>query len=202
MKNDTPEFQWVFELVAKTLLNPPSTQENWKSSQATWTGSWNHPRWTPPDSEGGSPSEGDQEDREDDRERHRKLKTFKIPKRSKNKIWNAEQLDNFRKNWPHLKNFTDSVFENATLSELTAMGKQKVLGSRLLSHVLSANFEQLKNFPTRVEKGLDDCTGLAHSSRFLRGYVGDSKSCGNRLDQSGVQKESTLWRITRSVPLE
>jgi hypothetical protein len=103
------------------------------------------------------------------------MRSFKIPKCPKNKIWNAEQLDNFRKNWPHLKNFTDSVLENATLSELTAMGKQKVSGSRLLSQVLSANFEQLQNFPTQVEKGLDDCTGLAHNSRFLRGYVGDSQ---------------------------
>ncbi len=48
MRNDTPEFRWVFELVAKTLLNPPSTQENWKSGPATWTRSWNRPRRTPP----------------------------------------------------------------------------------------------------------------------------------------------------------
>jgi hypothetical protein len=62
-------------------------------------------------------------------------------------------LENFRKNWPHLKNFADSVLKTASLSELTAMGKQKISGARLLSQVLSANFEQLQNFPTKVEGG-------------------------------------------------
>ncbi len=93
----------------------------------------------------------------------------------RHKVWSAEQLENFRKNWPHLKNFADSVLEHATLTELTAMGRQKVSSSRLLSNVLSANFEQLQNFPTKVEEGVDNCLGKAHPSRFLRGYVGDSQ---------------------------
>jgi hypothetical protein len=93
----------------------------------------------------------------------------------KTKIWTSDQLENFRKNWPNLKNFADSVLQNATLSELTAMGKQKVSGSQLLSHTLSANFEQLQNFPEKVEEGVDDCLGKVHHSRFLRGYVGDSQ---------------------------
>ncbi len=67
------------------------------------------------------------------------------------------------------------MLENATLSELTAMGKQKISGARFLSHTLSANFEQLQNFPAKVEEGVDDCLGKAHHSRFLRGYVGDSQ---------------------------
>jgi hypothetical protein len=84
-------------------------------------------------------------------------------------------LENFKKNWPHLRNFSNSVLEHASLSELTAMGKQKISGSKLLSQVLSANFEQIQNFPSKVESGEDHCTGMAHSSRFLRGYVGDSQ---------------------------
>jgi hypothetical protein len=84
-------------------------------------------------------------------------------------------LENLKKNWPYLKNFDDSVLQDATLSELTAMGKQRVSGSRLLSQTLSANFEKLQNFPANVERGEDDCLGLVHPARFLRGYVGDTQ---------------------------
>jgi hypothetical protein len=64
------------------------------------------------------------------------------------------------------------------------MGKQRISGSRLLSHELSVNFEQLQNFPVRVERGEDDCLGIAHPARFLRGYVGDSQA---------------LWKQAREV---
>jgi hypothetical protein len=64
------------------------------------------------------------------------------------------------------------------------MGKQKISGSRLLSHVLSANFEQVQSFPTQVEKGEDHCFGKAHNARFLRGYAGDSQE---------------LWKQAREV---
>ncbi len=67
------------------------------------------------------------------------------------------------------------MLECATLSELTAMGKQKFSNSRLLSHTLSANLEHLQNFPEKIEGGVDDCLGKAHPARFLRGYVGDSQ---------------------------
>ncbi len=40
MKNDTPEFRWVFNLVAKTILNKNFTQENWKDGPSTSTGFW------------------------------------------------------------------------------------------------------------------------------------------------------------------
>jgi hypothetical protein len=103
------------------------------------------------------------------------MNRFKIPKVSRGKLWNGKQLENFRKNWPHLRNFEDSVLENASLSELTAMGKQKVSSSRLLSHTLSENFERLQNFPEKIEGGEDDCLGQVHTARFLRGYVRDSQ---------------------------
>jgi hypothetical protein len=75
-----------------------------------------------------------------------------------------------------LKNFSDSVLKNATLSELTGMARQKLSGSKLLTQVLSANFEQIQNFPEKVEAGSDDCVGKAHPARFLRGYVGDAQN--------------------------
>ncbi len=68
-----------------------------------------------------------------------------------------------------------SVLQDATLTELTAMGKQKLSGSRLLSQTMSANFEKLQHFPAKVERGEDDCLGQAHAARFLRGYVGDTQ---------------------------
>jgi hypothetical protein len=43
MKNDTPEFRWVFQLVANTLLNQNDAQENQNDEPATWTGSWKTP---------------------------------------------------------------------------------------------------------------------------------------------------------------
>jgi hypothetical protein len=127
------------------------------------------------DTEEDSHSDKERDAREDDREARRRLSTYQIPKLHKGKRWNKEQLENLRKNWPHLKNFDDSVLQDATLTELTAMGKQKVSGSRLLSQTLSANFEQLQHFPTKVGKGEDDCLGLVHPARFLRGYVGDTQ---------------------------
>jgi hypothetical protein len=46
MKNDTPEFRWVFQLVANTLLNFDDMQENWKDDPSTSTGSWTGTRGT------------------------------------------------------------------------------------------------------------------------------------------------------------
>jgi hypothetical protein len=43
MKNDTPEFRWVFQLVANTLLSKNSMQEKQSDGPATWTGSWKSP---------------------------------------------------------------------------------------------------------------------------------------------------------------
>jgi hypothetical protein len=83
-----------------------------------------------------------------------------------------------------LKNFPDSVLKNATLSELTGLAKQKLSGSKLLSQKLSTNFEQVQNFPERIDKGEDDCTGKVHPARFLRGFVGDSQD---------------LWKQAREV---
>jgi hypothetical protein len=90
--------------------------------------------------------------------------------------WNAAEIENFKKNWPHLRNFSDSVIKNATLSELTGMARQKLSGAKLMSQVLSANFEQVQNFPEKIEGGVDNCLGKVHPARFLRGFVGDSQN--------------------------
>jgi hypothetical protein len=130
-----------------------------------------------------SNSEAEEKSDEDHR-RRRVVRKFKIPRRDPSVPWSAAELENFRKNWPHLKNFLDSVLKHATLTELTGMSKQKVSGSRLLSQILSANFEQVQNFPEKVEQGEDHCTGKAHVARFLRGYAGDSQE---------------LWKQAREV---
>jgi hypothetical protein len=40
---------------------------------------------------------------------------------------------------------------------------------------MAANYENLLNFPETIPAGIDDCTGLVHMARFLRGYVGDGQ---------------------------
>jgi hypothetical protein len=93
-----------------------------------------------------------------------------------NTAWNDQQLVNFRKNWPNLRNFDNSVLRFASLTELTGMAKQKISGAKLLTQTMAAHFEQLQNFPAQVEKGEDDCTGKVHEARFLRGFVGDART--------------------------
>jgi hypothetical protein len=102
-------------------------------------------------------------------------KVYKIPRRNTAAEWTPAQIQNFKLNWPHLKNFDDSVLKHATLSELTSMGRHKVSGSKVLSQTLSRNFENVRNFPEKISEGLDNCLGKAHSSRFLRGYAGDAQ---------------------------
>jgi hypothetical protein len=100
---------------------------------------------------------------------------YKIPKRNPALEWTPAQIQNFKLNWPHLRNFDDSVLKHATLSELTSMGKQKVSGSKILSKKLSRNFENVQSFPEKIPEGFDNCLGKAHQSRFLRGYAGDAQ---------------------------
>ncbi len=122
-----------------------------------------------------SSSDSEAGDREgEDHQRRKAVRSFKIPRREAATPWIEAELENFRKNWPHLKNFSDSVLKHATLFKLTGMARQRVSGSKLLSQKLSANYEQILNFPEKVEVGEDQCTGKAHPARFLRGYVGSS----------------------------
>ncbi len=44
MKNDMPEFRWVFDRVSSALLNKNFPQENREDDQTTWTESWSFPK--------------------------------------------------------------------------------------------------------------------------------------------------------------
>lgn len=100
---------------------------------------------------------------------------FKIPKIAKVGPWSSSELENFKKNWPHLRNFEDSVLKHASLKELAGIGKTKMSHSKVASSRMAQNYEQLVNFPVIVEAGSDDCIGQVHSARFLRGYVGEAQ---------------------------
>jgi hypothetical protein len=76
-----------------------------------------------------SPDASDQKSREEEagQSKARKLLNFfRIPKDDKNMAWTDEQLSNFKKNWPHLKNFDDSVLRCATLDRTDCYGKTKM----------------------------------------------------------------------------
>jgi len=84
-----------------------------------------------------------------------------------------------RKNFRGLEGIDDSILANASLTDFTVMSRHKAGGgagggSKLLSKAMAATYEELAATATKVAAGEDDCTGVAHSSRFLRGYVGDS----------------------------
>jgi hypothetical protein len=84
-------------------------------------------------------------------------------------------MDNFRKMYPHLKNLEDSILKKASLRDITSMGKQKVSNGKFLSQTMTSTYEHLCNFPEQIPAGPDDCTGIVHMARFLRGYVGDGQ---------------------------
>ena len=100
---------------------------------------------------------------------------FVIPKFAKSGAWSASELENIKKNWPHLRNFDDSVLRNVSLKELAGLGKSKNSGQKAISQLMAANYESVSSFPEKIESGTDDCMGRAHSARFLRGYAGDAQ---------------------------
>ena len=58
---------------------------------------------------------------------------------------------------------------------MVAMGGKKDKNNKILTEKLAENYEKIRSFPTKIEAGEDHCTGQAHESRFLRGYVGNSQ---------------------------
>jgi len=93
----------------------------------------------------------------------------------KSGVWLDKDLENIKKNWPHLRNFDDSVLKNVSLKDLSNIGKNKGSLSKVLGNAMTENFENMKNFPTTVEAGTDDCLKKIHNARFLRGFVGDGQ---------------------------
>lgn len=100
---------------------------------------------------------------------------FKIPKNRKSGPWSETELANIKKNWPNLKNIEDSILKNASLKEIGVLGRNKMSVSKLVTAQMASTYENVQSFPTKIEAGEDDCTGSVHSSRFLRGYVGDAQ---------------------------
>ena len=130
-------------------------------------------------SSSGDDSDSDSDEAEDDHTQNPnagRLPGFKIPKLKKVGPWSDQILENFKKNFPHLRNFDDEILRHASLKELTDLGKSKVSDSKVLSNKMAATVEMLQNFPVQVEGGEDNCFGEVHKSRFLRGFVGDSQS--------------------------
>jgi hypothetical protein len=178
MRNDSPEFKWLFGKVADMLKNFFSKLAGKKrpikrgrlrilSSESEEDGE---------DSTTSSSSEDEAENKETaPTEQRTSQPSYKIPRRDKTQGWNADQIANFKLNWPHLRNFDDSVLIHESLSKLTAMGRQKLSSSKLLTQVLLRNYETVQNFPEQVEAGSHDCLGKAHPARFLRGYMGDAQ---------------------------
>ena len=121
-----------------------------------------------------SDSEPDPDDRTAAPELHRET-SYRIPKTHSKAIWSPEQLKNLRKNFRNLENFDDSILASLTFKEMVAMGGKKDKNNKILTEKLAENYEKIRSFPTKIEAGEDHCTGLAHESRFLRGYVGNSQ---------------------------
>jgi hypothetical protein len=62
-----------------------------------------------------------------------------------------------------------------TFKEISSVAGKKEKNGRILTEKLAENYERVRNFGTDVPAGRDYCTGVAHESRFLRGYVGNSQ---------------------------
>ncbi len=98
---------------------------------------------------------------------------YRIPKKSK--VWSAEQILNLKKNFPCIEHLDDSILACLTFKEIANMGGKRDRNSKILTEKLAANYERIRKFGVKVEAGEDHCTGIAHSARFLRGYVGNSQ---------------------------
>ncbi len=64
---------------------------------------------------------------------------FKIPKYKQGEEWSDEQIENFRKVWPHLKNLDTSALKGASLRDIQKIGNQKLSSSKFLSQTMAAN---------------------------------------------------------------
>jgi len=98
---------------------------------------------------------------------------YKIPKMPKVGPWSKKQIDGFKQTWPHLAYMDEALLATATLKELASLGRSRVSQSKMVTARLSQNYDAVSSSPVSVEAGTDDCTGQVHSSRFLRGFVGD-----------------------------
>ena len=121
-------------------------------------------------SHGASSEEDDESVAADSGKDHGK---YKIPKMAKAGPWSKTQIEGFKQTWPHLVYMDEALLATATLKELASLGRSRVSQSKVVTARLSRNYDAISKRPVTVETGTDDCTGQVHSSRFLRGFVGD-----------------------------
>jgi hypothetical protein len=100
-------------------------------------------------------------------------------------------MESFRTNFPAIRNFPDSVIEILSFREISNLSFKKDKGSKVFSQTLAANFENLQKFPTRVPAGEDNCTGIVHEARFLRGYAASDQNlwlqARKKLNLNGIE---------------
>ena len=124
-----------------------------------------------------SPSSEEGEDAESAAGRSQGRPKYKIPKVGRlgtglGRPWNQEEMAGFRKLWPGLTHVPDSAIFTASRTELANMGRGRAKESKVISTRQIKNYERACA-PVRVEAGFDECAGTVHSSRFLRGFIGD-----------------------------
>jgi hypothetical protein len=56
---------------------------------------------------------------------------------------------------------------------------------------MAENFKRLQNFSEKIPAGSNDCCGLVHMARFLRGYVGDC--------QDFWIQDRTFWDVSEGI---
>ena len=124
-----------------------------------------------------SPSSEEGEDAESAAGKSQGRPKYKIPKVGRlgtglGRPWNQEEMAGFRKLWPGLTHVPDSAIFTASRTELANMGRGRAKESKVISTRQIKNYERACA-PVRVEAGFDECAGTVHSSRFLRGFIGD-----------------------------
>ena len=66
-----------------------------------------------------------------------KLTSYKIPKKV---VWSRDDVENFKTNFPAIRNLSDSIIANLTVKEMTDINFKKDKGSRIFSQTLSVNY--------------------------------------------------------------
>jgi hypothetical protein len=112
---------------------------------------------------------------------------FKIPKLKNNSVWSSDEIENFRKIWPNLKNFNDSVLRKTSLKDLSVIGGPKSQSCKVLSQAMTTTFENLKNFPEEIQAGSDDCTGKSTNPDSSEDLWATPKTCGCKPGNRGNQ---------------
>ncbi len=127
------------------------------------------------ESQTSSDSDDDPDDSDEEERAEPPPKKKKFSSKGNQLTWNEKQMANLRKNFRCLANIDDDILRHLSWKDIQDTAARSEKTGKGLTERLAANFDTVGGFPVRVEAGEDDCTGLVHSSRFLRGYVGNSQ---------------------------